>query len=141
MAEKTKKGGPEGPAAFSARCSTLLLLIFCGMALRWELKQTYAWGNMLRERVGTQGIAEAVESTFSGKAPCGLCHQITVACTDSEKDSSYQVQEPPQLCWIPSLSGETEIFPPRRSGFPRLLLLFPQNPTYPPGTPPPRFSS
>jgi len=37
------------------------------------LLQSVAWAGMLATRTQTQGWSQAVESTFSGKAPCRMC--------------------------------------------------------------------
>ncbi|MDA3959747.1 MAG: hypothetical protein PF961_03080 [Planctomycetota bacterium] len=39
-----------------------------------RVTQLVAWGGMLAERAPAQGLAEAVATTFSGEAPCPLCH-------------------------------------------------------------------
>jgi len=35
--------------------------------------QSYAWANMLSQRIPSQGISEAVSTTFDGAHPCELC--------------------------------------------------------------------
>lgn len=52
--------------------------------------QTLAWAEMLWQNIHKDSAVEAVKKTFSGKHPCGRCHEI--ANHEAEK-ASKPVQE------------------------------------------------
>lgn len=47
--------------------------------------QTVAWAQMLREYSQNATVAEAVEKTFSGEAPCPMCKMIAAEKQKEEK--------------------------------------------------------
>ena len=51
----------------------------------WAVLQTVAWTQMLRDYSQNSTMAEAVEKTFSGEAPCSMCKQIAEARQQEEK--------------------------------------------------------
>lgn len=56
------------------------------------LLQGLAWVGMLLERAPEKGLAQAVESTFSGDEPCDLCRAIKK--TKDAESASEPVQAP-----------------------------------------------
>lgn len=56
--------------------------IFALMALmsvsggHWVVLQSLAWGGMLVVNARASGFGDAVEKTFDGEHPCGLCKRI-----------------------------------------------------------------
>lgn len=52
------------------------------------LVQGYAWAEMLIERAGQDGLEQAMESTFSGDAPCEKC-----LCISQEKKEREDAPE------------------------------------------------
>ena len=67
-------------------------LVFAALALfsiaggHWAVLQTVAWAEMLRDYTQQTGsVAVAVEQTFDGAHPCGLCLQIASAKQEEAK--------------------------------------------------------
>lgn len=65
--------------------SLMCLAMFSIAGGHWAVLQTVAWAQMVREYSKTATVAEALEKTFSGKAPCSLCEQIAEARQQEEK--------------------------------------------------------
>ena len=57
---------------FSIAC--LLLAWLCANGAVWNGVQVVAWAKMIRDYSQIMPAARAVELTFSGEAPCKLCH-------------------------------------------------------------------
>ncbi len=56
-----------------------LLLLACALHLsgaHWVVLQVTAWTGMLVARSQTEGVAEAVKTTFDGEHPCAMCSAI-----------------------------------------------------------------
>jgi phage FluMu protein Com len=51
----------------------------------WVIFQSIAWAQMLREYSRNATVAEAVEKTFSGEAPCPMCKTIAKEKQKEEK--------------------------------------------------------
>lgn len=51
----------------------------------WAIFQTIAWTQMLRDYSRNATVAEALEKTFSGKAPCAMCCTIVKEKQKEEK--------------------------------------------------------
>jgi hypothetical protein len=51
----------------------------------WMVLQTVAWAQMLRDYSKSTPIAEAIERTFSGGYPCGMCIKISKGKQKEEK--------------------------------------------------------
>jgi len=51
----------------------------------WAIFQTIAWTQMLRDYSRNATVVEAVEKTFSGKAPCAMCCSIAKEKQKEEK--------------------------------------------------------
>ena len=95
-----------------------LICVFGGGHL--AVGQLVAWTIMLVERSQTMTVADAVDSTFSGDAPCARCCQVKKAAQDS------------QLPQVPESSGGSrvrvgiplaEALPPSSVGVPDVVLL------------------
>lgn len=48
--------------------------------------QAFAWSKMLHDRVPSQGLAEALDSTFSGAAPCEHCQKIAAIKSQQKEE-------------------------------------------------------
>ena len=104
--------------------------------------QTWAWMSMMSERAPEQGVSAALESTFSGNAPCSMCCAIEKERQDKQGDAPIPETKPtvkfaPAMCGrgfsliSPAAAyllriGDADIFVTGRSDEPPL--------------PPPRFS-
>lgn len=62
-------------------CITMFSLLGGHMAVF----QVVAWAQMLRDYSRDAGMAEAVDKTFSGKAPCAMCKSIAKEKQKEEK--------------------------------------------------------
>lgn len=51
------------------------------------LAQSWAWMSMMFERAPKMGVAEAINSTFSGSAPCSMCCAIAEQQQEQEKET------------------------------------------------------
>lgn len=67
---------------YSGVVALTLVLVFGGGHLL--VSQAVAWALMLVERSQTMTVAEAVDSTFSGDAPCALCDQVKEVARDTQ---------------------------------------------------------
>jgi hypothetical protein len=68
-----------------------LLLIACALHLsgaHWALLQAAAWTGMLMTRSQSEGVAEAVKTTFDGEHPCALCAAITAVQKEEKRNDA-----------------------------------------------------
>lgn len=78
-------------ARFRSKFARFCGLAFLSLALfsiaggHWAVLQTVAWAQMLREYSENATVAEAVEKTFSGEAPCEMCKSIAAEKQKEEK--------------------------------------------------------
>lgn len=82
--------------SFSVAC--LLLAWLCANGAVWNVVQVVAWAKMFHDYSQVMPAAEAIELTFDGTAPCGLC-ELAQAGQDSARR---------QLPRDSALGGETE---------------------------------
>ena len=64
------------------------LILACTLYLsgaHWMVLQTTAWTGMLLARSQRVAVAEAVETTFDGQHPCGLCSAITTGQNEEKQ--------------------------------------------------------
>lgn len=93
-----------------------VLIACCALYLsgaHWVMMQTVAWTTMVVERSGEMGLPEAVESTFSGEKPCGMCKAIAHGKEEEQK----QAPEIPLLKAfkeVQFVSSEAAVLPERR---------------------------
>ena len=57
---------------FSVIC--LLLAWLCANGAVWNVVQVVAWAKMIRDYSQVRPVAQALQLTFDGSAPCKLCH-------------------------------------------------------------------
>ena len=67
-----------------------LLSLFSLSGLDRSLVQAFAWSTMLADRAPERGLAEAIESTFSGEEPCEMCR----ALAESESEPAQEPVAP-----------------------------------------------
>jgi hypothetical protein len=60
----------------------LAVFVLCGG--HWGVFQAVAWVQMIHNYSRTAPLAEAVERTLSGEAPCAMCHMIQ---TEKKKET------------------------------------------------------
>ena len=90
-----------------------LLLIACALHLsgaHWALLQVTAWTGMLVARSQTEGVAEAVKTTFDGAHPCPMCSAITSAQKE-EKRSDAEAPALKELAEIKLVAIATSALP------------------------------
>lgn len=63
----------------------ICLAMFSIAGGHWAVLQTIAWAQMVRDYSQTTSVAEAIEKTFSGEAPCSMCKSIAKAKTQEQK--------------------------------------------------------
>ena len=65
--------------------SMICLAMFSIAGGHWAVLQSVAWAQMLRDYSKEATVAEAVEKTFSGDAPCSMCKKISEAQKKEQK--------------------------------------------------------
>lgn len=76
----------------------LAFFAICGG--HWAVLQTVAWAQMLRDYSEESGLVTAIQQTFSGERPCGMCVNITEG-RQKEKQSPATVALAKKLeIWI-----------------------------------------
>jgi len=58
------------------------------------LAQSWAWATMLQKRTSEQNLSTAIESTFSGDAPCSMCCAIQIERQEKEKEDPLPELKP-----------------------------------------------
>jgi len=53
------------------------VLLSLSLGLHWAVLQSVGWATMLVERSRAGSWEQAVQSTFSGKDPCGICKLVS----------------------------------------------------------------
>lgn len=62
----------------------LLCAWFCANGIVWNAVQVVGWAKMIHDYSGVMPVAQAIEVTFSGEAPCHFCH-ISRTAEDTAK--------------------------------------------------------
>jgi len=101
--------------------------------------QSWAWITMVQDRAPEQGITEALDSTFSGAAPCSMCCAIQEE--RQEKEEQAPVPESKTSAKYPPASQNTGyIFFSPKEGFQSRSIdpvdLMPNRQESPPSPPP-----
>lgn len=65
----------------------LVFAMFAACGGHWLVLQSVAWSEMIVEYSRTDTLTVAVEKTFDGQHPCGLCKQIA---SSSQKEQKRQ---------------------------------------------------
>lgn len=92
-----------------------LVLLSCSLGLHWAALQGVAWTAMLVERVPTSGWVRAFETTFDGKHPCRLCHEVRVGHAESQESELTATDQRFEL--IPSMLVPWVLVGPEIPGF------------------------
>lgn len=106
--------------------------------------QAFAWSKMLHDRVPNQGLAEAIDSTFSGEAPCEHCQKIAeLKAQQTEEPKKGNLPEKLEVLSVAKIVVNfTRISPigphSTRLGFVYPSVHFPVSRTTQCPTPPPR---
>lgn len=61
------------------------LALFTVAGGHWAVLQSVAWAQMLRAYSANASLTAAVEKTFSGEYPCGMCRKIAEAKKDETR--------------------------------------------------------
>jgi len=70
---------------FSIAC--LLLAWLCANGAVWNVVQVVGWAKMVRDFTQVMPAGQALQLTFSGDAPCKLCH-LAQAGQEATRDSA-----------------------------------------------------
>ena len=75
--------------------------------------QSWAWLTMLQDRAPEQGVVEALDSTFSGDAPCPMCCAIQEERQEKQEQAPIPESEP--MAKYPPVDQNAAIafFPPK----------------------------
>lgn len=63
----------------------LIVAMFAAFGGHWLVLRSVAWGAMLVDYSRSESLVVAVEKTFDGRHPCGLCHEIQKGQSSEEK--------------------------------------------------------
>jgi hypothetical protein len=118
-------------------------LLFAALALfaiaggHWAVLQSVAWGQMLRDYSRRATLVTAVEKTFSGKYPCGMCRRIADAQKKEEKRPA--IGQDAKKAEIFLTTTADDLAPPvaRRGAHPAFRLVIPESRADAPPTPVP----
>lgn len=72
---------------------SLCLAWLCANGALWDAVQVFAWGRMVHDYSRFMTLAQAVEITFDGSAPCELCHAVDAAkqsAPDQQVERSHE---------------------------------------------------
>ena len=94
----------------------LVVAMFAACGGHWLVLQSVAWSEMIVEYSKTDTLSVAVEKTFDGQHPCGLCKQIA---SSSKKEQTRQALVMASKLEFVQIAAATPL-PPERSG-PRLV--------------------
>ncbi len=89
------RSGEVGNAALQSAFHKLLL-VACALYLsgaHWAVLQVTAWTGMLISRSQTEGVVEAVKTTFDGEHPCPMCCVIE----SGQKEEKRNAMDAPML--------------------------------------------
>lgn len=112
----------------------LLILTIGG---HWAFLQSVAWVGMIVNYSATDTFARAVQKTFDGEHPCGLCHFVT-AGKKAEKKQEHLTGSVKFDLW--SVPASALLFPPGTFEVPHPDPTLPVTRTTSPPTPPPRLA-
>ncbi|MEA3207258.1 MAG: hypothetical protein QOE70_315 [Chthoniobacter sp.] len=77
----------------------LVAAMFAACGGHWLVLQSVAWGGMIVEYSRTAKLTVAVEKTFDGRHPCGLCKQIqTGKWQEQKRDAQVLVSQLEFVC-------------------------------------------
>lgn len=71
--------------------------LFLAIGGHWAVLQTVAWASMIVDYSRTSALTEAVEKTFDGKHPCGICTVIQRTRQSEKKHDACQVVKKVEL--------------------------------------------
>lgn len=69
----------------------LIVAMFCAIGGHWLVLQTVAWGGMMIEYSRADGLSAAVEKTFDGQHPCGMCKVIAKTRQGEKKEAALVI--------------------------------------------------
>ena len=84
-------------------CFHKFLLLCCALYLsgaHWMVLQATAWTGMLVTRTEQTSFVQAVDSTFSGDAPCPLCSAIKAGKREEQKQETPSLKKTYELKFL-----------------------------------------
>jgi hypothetical protein len=77
----------------------VILSLVTMLSAHWLVLQSIAWTSMLADNLRSSPFPEALEKTFDGKHPCGLCKAIDAGKKSEQKKEftgqTYKPEFPP----------------------------------------------
>ncbi len=70
--------------------------------------QVFAWSQMLHDRIPNQGLAEAIDSTFSGETPCEHCLKISAIKKDEKQPEKNQLPKKIEVISIAKIAASNQ---------------------------------
>ena len=84
--------------------------------------QIWAWANMLNERIPERGVADAVDSTFSGEEPCEHCKSIAKHEAEKKRKEAPVPELTPLAKAVSATSRPAKLTPPSATRLPFLRI-------------------
>lgn len=120
-----------------ARFGKLLLAVTLITAIggHWALLQSVAWVGMFANNARQGSLTEALEKTFDGNHPCGLCKVVAAGKKAEQKETIVKVEAKLDF-WLEPVSALLDAPPPAGQPVIRAETFSPRVES--PPTPPPR---
>jgi hypothetical protein len=115
-----------------------LLLLSLSLGLHWAAFQGVAWTKMLIERVPSDGLVRAMESTFDGQHPCRWCQAVRKGHSESQR-AEYSGSDH-RMDLLPAAVFSVILGFPETSSIQRLGSVLWNEWVNPPDVPPPRVA-
>lgn len=117
----------------------MLMFLFISAVFRRELSELHMYGRMIADRSAEGTLVEAIQSTFSGNAPCEKCLELAQEQGTSATDSIVSRHGGLPGTWC-MLSAGDPFVPPgqRQKRIPAVDVIY-FSPKAQPETPPPRY--
>lgn len=75
---------------------------FCANGALWDTVQAFAWVRMVQEYSRVMPLARAIQITFDGSAPCGICNLVAGAKRQAPEQEVLRSQDRVLLaCVVP----------------------------------------
>jgi hypothetical protein len=115
----------------------LIAAMFAACGGHWLILQSMAWGGMMVEYSRTAGLTVAVEKTFDGQHPCGLCKVIQKSKGSEPKRDLQVIVSKLELFYT---AAPVLVLPVWKSWTPSVMDCFSEARMESPSVPPPRFA-
>jgi hypothetical protein len=89
----------------------LIAAMFCAAGGHWMVLQSVAWGGMFVDYARMTGVVAAMQTTFDGQHPCGLCKEIQKRRGTEQKPDTQVIVQKLELFFV---SAPAFVIPERK---------------------------